>query len=218
MASHIQTLEVPASPVLPTPDPSYSNRTASENNRVLHNFFTRLVGSLRSLLGPNGGQYIEKPYGLFFSTTDQPLIAINTAQAIDFEAPYLQNGIEVNAGTDSRVYVSIGGIYNFQFSGQLRSASASAKQVYIWIVRNGITIGYSTKHYTISGSNEHKNINWNFNIDMQAGDYLEMKWASDDIDVVLETEAAVAPYPAMPSAVMSVTFVSPLPEVLPTPP
>lgn len=218
MASRIQTLEVPARPVLPTPEQSYSNRTASESNRVLHNFFTKLVSSLSSLFAPNGGQYIESPYGLFFSTTTQTVAAINTAYAIDFEIPYLENGIEVNSGTNSRVYVSIGGIYNFQFSGQLRSASASAKHVHIWIVRNGIAINYSAKMYTISGSNEHKNVDWNFSIDMQAGDYLEMRWSSSSTDVSLEAAAAGTPYPGMPSAVMSVTFVSPLPQVLPTVP
>lgn len=218
MASRNQTLEVPARPVLPTPESSYSNRTASESNRVLHIFFGKLVSTLGALFGPNGGQYVEAPYGLFFSTTDQTIAAINTAYAIDFEVTYLSNGVQVNAGTDSRVYVDIGGVYNFQFSGQLKSGSASAKQVHIWIVRNGTTIGYSAKQYTISGSDEHKNIDWNFNIDMQAGDYLEMKWSASDTSVTLETAVASAPYPGMPSAVMSVKFVAPLPAVLPTPP
>ena len=218
MASPNQTLEVPAKPVLPNPDQSYSNRTASEHNRVLHNFISRLVANLSALFGPNGGQYIEAPYGLFFSTTSQPIVTADTAQPIDFPLEYLNNGIRVNSGTDSRVYVDISGIYNFQFSGQLKSGSSSAKQVYIWIARAGVPIGYSARQYTISGSNEHKHITWTFNIDMTPGQYLEMQWSASSTDVTLEAVAAATPHPGIPAAVMSVTFVSPPPAVLPTPP
>jgi hypothetical protein len=109
-------------------------------------------------------------------------------------------------------------VYNFQFSGQLLSGSASAKQVYIWISRNGTDIGFSTHQYTVSGSNTHLNISWNFDIDLDAGEYIEMQWASNDTDMKLEAAVATAPHPGMPSAVMAVNFIAPLPVPRPTPP
>jgi hypothetical protein len=102
-------------------------------------------------------------------------------------------------------------VYNFQFSGQLLSGSASAKQVYIWIARNGTDIGYSTHQYTVSGSGTHLNVSWNFDIDLAAGEYIEMQWASNDINMKLEAVVATAPHPGMPSAVMAVNFIAPLP-------
>jgi hypothetical protein len=218
MANKSQTLEVPKTPNLPLPDDRYSRMTADQHNSLIRNFMLKLQNVMSSLLGPNGGQYIDCPNGLFFNTADQTLAAINTATPVEFPQTYLSNAVEVNAGTESRIYVTVSGVYNFQFSGQLVSGSSSAKQVYIWIVRNGIDIGYSTHQYTVSGSNNHLNISWNFNIDMQAGDYLELEWAADSTDVTLEATAATSPHPGISSAVMAVNFIAPLPDVIPTPP
>jgi hypothetical protein len=218
MANKLQTLQTPQVPNLPQPPSTYRQQTEDERNNLIRSFMLKLVTSLQALFGPNGGQYVEQPYGVFFNTADQTLVATNTAKAIEFTSTYVGNGVKVNAGTDSRIYVSLGGIYNFQFSGQLVSGSSSAKQVYIWIVRNGTDIGYSTHQYTLSGSSNHLNVNWNFSIDMQAGDYLEMEWAANDTGVTLEATAAASPHPGIPSAVMTVSYVSPLPQDLPTPP
>lgn len=208
----------PAPPNLPLADNAYSRYYQDQLNNVLRLYFTQLRNVTEQLVGPNGGQYIDCPNGLFFSTDDQPIVSANVAQPIDFPIEYLNNAVRVNSGTDSRVYVDVGGVYNFQFSGQLRSNSSSAKQVYIWIARDGTDIGYSTHQYTVSGGNTHLNISWNFNIDLDVGEYVEMQWASDDVDMSLEAAAATAPHPGMPSAVMAVNFIAPLPVPRPTPP
>jgi len=205
-------------PVLPYAVPAYTPTYIDQLLKVLRLYFNRVSDVLNAITGVNGGQYIDCPSGLFFSTTDQPIAVINTAQPIDFPIEYLNNAVRVNSGTDSRIYVDIGGVYNFQFSGQLLSGSASAKQVYIWISRNGTDIGYSTHQYTVSGSNTHLNISWNFDIDLDAGEYIEMKWAADDTNMKLEAAVATAPHPGMPSAVMAVNFIAPLPNPRPTPP
>jgi len=218
MANKAQTLETPRAPSLPLPDQSYNHTTQDQHNSSLRNFFLKLQSVLSNLLGPNGGQFIDRPNGLFFNTSDQTLVATNTAKAVDFTSTYLSNAVKVNAGTLSRIYVTVSGVYNFQFSGQLRSSDASAKQVYLWIVRNGTDIGYSTHQYTLSGSNVHLNVAWNFNIDMNDGDYLELEWASDSTAVTMEATAAAGAHPGIPSAVMAVSYVAPLPDVIPTPP
>jgi hypothetical protein len=205
-------------PALPYAVPAYTPTYIDQLLKVLRLYFNRVSDVLNAITGVNGGRYIDCPSGLFFSTTDQPIGAVNTAQPIDFPIEYLNNAVRVNSGTDSRVYVDIGGVYNFQFSGQLRSGSASAKQVYIWINRNGTAIGYSTHQYTVSGSGTHLNVSWNFDIDLDQGEYIEMQWASDDIDIKLEAAAATAPHPGMPSAVMAVNFIAPLPNPRPIAP
>lgn len=218
MANKSQTLETPRAPSLPLPDQSYNHTTQDQHNSSLRNFFLKLQSVLSNLLGPNGGQFIDRPNGLFFNTSDQTLASTNTATPVEFTSTYLSNAVEVNAGTDSRIYVRVSGVYNFQFSGQLKSGSASAKQIYIWIVRNGTDIGYSTHQYTLEGSNNHLNIAWNFNIDLNDGDYMELEWAANDTNVTFEATAATSPHPGIPSAVIAVNYVSPLPDVIPTPP
>jgi hypothetical protein len=205
-------------PALPFAVPAYTPTYIDQLLKVLRLYFNRISDVLNAITGVNGGQYIDCPAGLFFSTDDQPIVAVNTAQPIDFPIEYLNNAVRVNSGTDSRIYVDVGGVYNFQFSGQLLSGSASAKQVYIWISRNGTDIGYSTHQYTVSGSGNHLNISWNFDIDLDAGEYIEMQWASNDIDMKLEAAVATAPHPGMPSAVMAVNFIAPLPNPRPIAP
>jgi hypothetical protein len=205
-------------PALPFAVPAYTPTYIDQLLKVLRLYFNRVSDVLNAITGVNGGRYIDCPNGLFFSTADQPIVAANTAQPIDFPIEYLNNAVRVNSGTDSRVYVDIGGVYNFQFSGQLLSGSSSSKQVYIWIARNGTNIGYSTHQYTVAGSGNHLNISWNFDIDLDGGEYIEMQWASDDVNMKLESAAATALHPGIPSAVMAVNFIAPLPDPRPIAP
>jgi len=213
-----QQLENPAPPALVNAPLRYDQLSFSQNNKLLRTFFLKVSNIFNNLLGPAGSRYMDRPNGLFFSTTTQTLAATNTAKPIDFEITYLANGVEVNAGTESRMYVSYDGVYNFQFSGQLSSTNSSAKTVYVWIVRNGTDIGYSTHAYSISGSGTAVEISWNFNIDLQAGNWVEFEWAADNTNVTLSKVSPTSPHPGIPSVVCAVSYVAPLPVTLPTPP
>lgn len=212
-------LKTPSSPRLPDPGPAgVTSGYMVGFISVLRLYFNQASNLFQLVLGPHGGQYVDMPNGLFFDTADQTLLGADTATPVLFRQTYLSNAVKVNAGTDSRIYCEVGGVYSFQFSGQLTSTNASSKVVYLWIVKNGVDVGYSTHAYTVSGSGTEAAINWSFSIDMSAGDYLEMEWASADTNVALSATAATAPHPGIPSAVMSVTYAAPLPSVLPTPP
>ena len=213
-----QQLETPAPPALVNAPVKYEQMNFAQNNTLIRTFFLKLTNIFSNLLGPAGARYISRPHGLFFSLVTQNLAVADTATPIEFEETYLSEFIEVNAGTETRIYAKVDGVYNFQFSGQLTSTNSSSKVVYVWIVRNGIDIGYSTHAYTISGSGTAVEISWNFNIDLQADDYIEFEWASADTAVSLTAVAPVTPHPGIPSAVCAVSYVAPLPINLPTPP
>jgi hypothetical protein len=203
---------------MPEPPLVYSDKTMRSGNGLLRTFMLRLTGALQSLFGPNGGQYIDCPNGLFFNTADQTFAVINTAYPVVFNATYLSNAVQLQSGSTSRVEALVGGIYNFQYSGQVLSSSGSAKELAIWIRRDGTDIGYSTRVFTDSVNNHRNTTSWNFNIDLQAGQYIEIVAAVTSTDLWLDAAAAASPAPAVPSSVMSVNFISPLPAVLPTPP
>lgn len=211
-----QKLEIPPVPPLGTSGVFYSQDLQNQNNNVLRLFFIRLMGVLSSLFGPAGARFVDAPNGLFFSTADQTLAATNTGYAVTFNNTYLNNYLSVV--DSSKVTAVYGGIYQFQFSGQIKSTNASPKDVFLWMKRNGTTIGYTTHQYTIEGSDNHTNINWNFSIDLSSGQYLQFFWGATDTAVTLETTVATTPHPGIPSAVVSVTYVAPLPDTLPTPP
>jgi hypothetical protein len=178
-------------------------------------FFNQIANTLNLLTGDNGGVFISSPNGLFFDTGDQAIAVINTAQPVRFNQTYLNAGVSINGATTSEITVANSGIYNFQFTGQLRSTSASSKILYVWLRRNGTNIGYSTREYLISGSGNSLEIAWNFNIDLQAGQYIQIIIAGDSTNMSLDTVAPTSPHPGIPSAVVSVSFVSALPAILP---
>jgi hypothetical protein len=214
----MSNLKNPAAPNLPLAPDVWDARYQDQFANVLRLYFNGLQNITQNLLGPNGGQYIDCPNGLFFNTVDQTIAAINTGYPVVFNATYLNNAVALQAGSTSKVGVSVGGIYNFQYSGQVKTSSSSDKNLYLWIARNGIDIGYSTHAWTFHDNNHYAEVSWNFNIDLAAGEYIELFIASDSTDIKLDAEAATAPHPGIPSSVMAVNFIAPLPDPRPTPP
>lgn len=211
----INKIQPPALPVAPqNPIRGYLD----DLNNILRLFFARAANNINLLTGADGGRFIDSPNGLFWDNGDQTLTTVNVAQPVRFNQTYLDNGMFINGATTSEITVTYSGVYNFQFNAMLRSTNASSKIAYIWIRRNGTDIGYSAREYLISGSGGILEINWNFNIDMQAGQYIQIMWAGDDTNMTLDAIAPTSPHPGVPSAVIAVTFVSVLPDVIPTPP
>lgn len=211
-------LSFPSPPNLPLSPYEFDSRYQEGLNNVLRLYFNRLSGTFQNILGPEGGQYIDRPNGLFFNTADQTFAAINTAYPVVFNNTYLNNAVALQTSSTSKIEVSISGVYNFQYSGQVKTTSAADKNLYLWISRNGTDIGYSTHAWTFHDNNHYAEISWNFNIDLAAGEYIELKIAADSTAIRLDAEAATFPHPGIPSGVLAVNFVAPLPDPRPTPP
>jgi hypothetical protein len=207
-----------ASPALPLSPTQFDKSYQDQLNNVHRLFYNRLVGAFNQVTGPFGGQYIDCPNGLFFNTADQTFGATNTAYSIVFDQTYLTNAVALQSGSTSKVEVSISGIYNFQYTGQVLSSSSSAKTIFVWIARNGTDIGYSTRAKTVSSNGQYTDVAWTFDIDLQAGDYIELKASVTDTNLKLDAQTASSPHPGIPSSVMTVNFIAPLPATLPTPP
>ena len=205
-------------PALPIPPEQYSKGYLSTLNNILRLFFNQLANTANLLAGSNGARFIESPNGLFFDTADQALVTINVAQPVRFNQTYLNNAVTIDAATETLITTTYSGVYNFQFSAVLRSTNASSKIAYIWINRDGTDIGYSAREYLISGSGEVLELNWSFSIDIQAGQYIKIMWTGDHLNMNLDAVAPTSPHPGIASAVISVSFVSILPDPLPTPP
>lgn len=202
-------------PALPQTPPNPNKGYFDQYNGVLRLFFAALSNAVNSLLGTNGGRYLQVPNALFFDTGDQALDDVDVGQPVRFNQTYLDNAITINGPTTSQITVEHSGIYNIQFTGRVRSNSGSGKLVYLWIARDGTDITYSGEEYSVSGSGKELKIDWNFIIDIQAGSYIELMWTGNDIDLSLDHVAATAPHPGIASAVVAIFFVSALPEVLP---
>lgn len=207
-----------AAPALPFATDEYDRQYQDQFLSVLRLYFSRISSTVNLLTGEAGGQYVDCPNGLFFNTAEQTFAAINTAYPIVFNSTYLSSNVQLVSGSTSKIEVLVSGVYNFQYIGQILSENSSAKTMYIWINRNGTDIGYSTRANTLSSNNEFMEANWAFNIDLQVGDYIELKASVTDTGMHIHSEAASSPHPGIPSSVMTVNFIAPLPATLPTPP
>ena len=211
----VQKVQTPA---LPIPKQGPLKHYLDDLNNILRLFFNLLANAVNNVFGELGGRFIDVPNALYFSTVDQPIAVVDTAQVVTFNQTYLESGFSINGASNSQITATYGGVYNFQFTTQIVSESASSKTIYIWISRNGTDLGYTAKDVILQGSADVSEATWNFNLDLAAGEYVEMKWSSDDIDASLNSEAATSPHPGVASAVLTVNFISALPETRPTPP
>jgi hypothetical protein len=195
-------------PALPLHREEFERSFFDQFNNILRLFFNRLTGTLDSLLSTTqGGRFLYMPNALFYSTTDQTAAATNTGYAVAFENTYLANGIEINGGSSTQVTVSADGVYNFQITLQTAHTNSSAVQIWTWISKNGTPVTYGGQQQTIVG-NANQPVFWNFSIDLTAGQYIEMYWATADLSLSLDSTAPTSPHPGIPSAIVAVSFVS----------
>lgn len=143
-------------------------------------------------------------YGTFSSTATQTLAAINTATAVTMNTTSLSNGVTIGTPA-SRLVVAQTGFYQINFSLQLTSTSASAKNVYFWLRKNGTDVANSTNALTNDINNGFISTALIRDISLQAGDYVELYWAADSTDVSLSAIPASAFAPAAPSVIAVVT-------------
>ena len=205
--------KVPA-PALPTPKEGPVKQYLDDLNNILRLFFNLVANAVNSVFGEQGGRFIEAPNAKFFSTVDQTASVINTAYALQFENTYLGEAISM-VGTQITPLYS--GVYNFELSVELTSTNANSKELSFWVRRSGVDIANTGRLHVVSGSGGVDDFEYSFTIDLTAGQYIELMWATDDTGITIDYQAAASPRPAVPSTLLTVVFVSVLPETLPTP-
>jgi hypothetical protein len=155
-------------------------------------------------LAPPPKQHRVPRYGALYDTTTQTAAAINTAYGITFNTTDLSFGVTVGTPT-SRIYVDRPNIYNVQFSAQLDKTSGGVALVWFWLRKNGTDVPDSTGQIRIQGNNAETLAAWNYLIQLNAGDYIELMWEVDDTSVIILAEVASAIHPAIPSVILTLT-------------
>jgi hypothetical protein len=137
-------------------------------------------------------------YGSWYDDANQTTTA-NTATAM-YCGHGTGNGITKAYG--SNFEVDYAGTYNIQFSVQLDQSSGAGHHIYIWFRKNGVDIPYSASEVAIQGSLAESIPSWNFIVDMNAGDYINVMYKVDNAAVYLK---AVAPntIPGIPSVIIT---------------
>ena len=142
-------------------------------------------------------------YGSFAKTADQVPSAANTANAITWSSTTIASGVSIGAPT-SRIVVANAGLYQFNVSFQLTSSSASVKNVWFWFRKNGVDIASSSMITSMDSGTAIRTPSRSQFFSLLAGDYIELYWAADDVNVTLDNIPATAFAPAAPAALLTV--------------
>lgn len=149
-------------------------------------------------------------------TEAQSLSSPTTSTAVALLQTTTSNQVSLNATDKTKVVFEVDGTYNIQFSVQMVSFDGTIDNVTLWFRKNGIDIPYSAGVATIpaihGGVAGTAIISWNLVESFNAGDYLQLYFASATGNTVCATYApGTAPVtPASPSVILTATFVSAL--------
>lgn len=127
------------------------------------------------------------------------------------------NGVALDPTDKSKIVFDTAGYYNIQFSVQLLSFDNAVDNVTLWFSKNGTNIDYSAGLGTIPGRISATKpataiISWNIIIPVNAGDYIQLYFASDSGNTVAVTyPPGTSPaHPTSPSVILTATFTSAL--------
>ena len=218
MANVKQQLEVPSIPSLGFAPEGYERRYFAENNGALNGYFRKLISTLGALFGPRGGKFMNNPHGAFQDSTDQVAANTTTAYAVTFNTTDFSNGVTI--ASSSRITVADAGIWNLQFSIQFTNTTNASQDVDVWFRVNGTNAANSNSRFGFAprkgvGDPYHIIAAMNYFLSLNATDYVEIMWRPTDVGVTIEQYAAgTSPTrPAVPSAIVTMSFVSNLPTI-----
>ena len=195
-------------PALPQARDAYDPRIQNTFSDVLRLYFNRLDADLNSLSTSLGASQLNVPTASYYDTTTQTAASINTAYKVKFGTAINQNGIAVSGTGGTRFTVERTGIYNISFTGQKLSSSASAQEMHVWVAKNGTAVANSAHAYSTHNNSQRNALHWNYNIALTANEYIELMWSVDVTTLTLAPEGAATPHPAVPSASLTINFIS----------
>jgi len=207
----------PKAPNLPLGGKNYVQQFQDMFSNTLRLYFNRIDDVLSSLFGTHGGRYLNNPYGAFSDFTDQSALA-NTATVMTFDTTDFANGVSVVSGT--KLTVEHEGIYNLQWSAQFNNSDVQLHDVSVWLRQDGAGPGVDIPGSTglLSIPNSHGGVDghiiagWNYYVSMQAGEFVEIWWSTNNTAVTIQhIPAQTGPVrPSTASVVATLSFVSAL--------
>ena len=149
-------------------------------------------------------------------TEAQNLASPTVATALTLLQTTTSNGVSIDATDKTKIVFGTAGIYNIQFSVQMLTYDNTIDNVTLWWRKNGVDIPYSAGVATVPAIHGGKPgtaiISWNLVEPVNAGDYIQLLFASDTGNTVCATyPGGTSPvHPVSPSVIVTATFVSAL--------
>jgi len=218
----------PAPPNLPLGTDVYERRYQDQFTNILRLYFNQLQNAFGELFGPDGGKYIAFPHIAASDSAIQYATAANTPTIIQWNTLDAGTGFKLNS--NSTATAQIPGIYKITYSLQLANNDNAAHDAIVWLRINGSAatndVANSTTIFTVQARKSAGVPNYvcgysEVVFTLREGDSVGLWWGTDQAatsggatGIYIDYQAAQTspmPYPAVPSAIGSITFVSALP-------
>jgi hypothetical protein len=217
MAGNLNPIDPPA---LPLGSLEYSRAYQDQLNNVQRLFYNQLTNNVNSVLGRNGGVYIQNPHAMLMSDQDQANAGTTVANNLTFNQPVILQGIEVKGVNNDQIWFAKPGQYLVTFTLQVSNRGNAVQEFEVWAGYNGENYPLSNTRFDIPARKTSSiwahivpAITGIFTVANPDTEYLTIKWWASSTDVFLEHYAAgTSPTrPAIPSVIMTINFVSRLP-------
>jgi len=148
-------------------------------------------------------------YGQFYDLNTQSGSS-GSIQSMQIRTTDLSSGVSIVSG--SQIKVENAGVYNLQFSTQLENTANVNIVFYIWFAKNGENIPNSNTHVDVAKAQSahlgKQVAAWNFIFDLEANDYVQIKWSSDNNGGILHYDAGTPSIPGTPSVIATITQIA----------
>ena len=227
MASNSRIIN-PAPPSLPLGPAEYERRYQDQFSNVLRLYFNQLRNALSELFSGEGGKYLGFPHIAASDGALQYATAANTPTIVKWNTLDAGSGFTLNSNSTATAQFS--GIYKITYSLQFANDDNAIHDAIVWLRLNGSTaaadIVNSTTIFTLQARKSALLPNFvcgysEVVFTLNAGDSVGLWWGTDQAatsggarGIYIDYRAAQTTpmaYPAVPSAIGSITFVSALP-------
>jgi hypothetical protein len=193
-------------------------------NAALRLYFNTIDNDFLSLLGPNGGRFLNIPHIAASDSTDQYATASDTPTVVAWNT--LDSGSGWTLAAPGSATPNQTGIYKITFSIQIANTANAIHDAVFWIRVNGVDVPNSSTYFSIPARKSTGNPSYicaysEATFTITASSVVQLMWATDqaysttgpvDGIYLFSDTAQTSPYarPAIPSAIGSITFVSSL--------
>jgi hypothetical protein len=150
-------------------------------------------------------------YGSFYSTQNQPIVAVGVPQVVTINNTYDADGISIS---DNKIYFDKAGAYQFAYIAQVFNSANSVESCEFFIKYNGTTYPNSGTMMTLSprkSSTEPSEQQMSLILTGTAqndDDYIELYWSGSSVSLSLVHIAASGGLPGAPSVIANIIPVS----------
>ena len=217
----------PKAPNLPLAPIQYDSRYVEQLTNVLRLYFNTIDNFSQQFVAETGGSYLKFPFIEASDSGTQYATGNNTPTIVQWDTTTLGNGFTLNVGNTATAQFS--GIYKITYSLQFANNNNSAHDAIVWLRVNGSTsaadVANSTTNFTLparKGAGQPAFVCGYSEVvfSLNAGDTVGLWWGTDQAATSgggtgvymysLAAQTTPMAYPATPSAIGSITFVSAL--------